>query len=154
MVTSWSPKGSSVAYFGYKHGTSLNCFGSINLGNGELISSFHDKGNTESTIEHFKKVRKKYDKNIPLAFFIDNAPWHKTNKVKEYCKNNNITLLFLPPYSPEFNPIERVWSFLKGKVKQRFFQSAQEFKSFVLDLFENINTTDSDKLANLCCSLI
>ena len=153
-VTSWSPIGSSVEYSGYKYGTSLNCFGSIDLSNGELISSFHDKGNAQATIEHFKKVRKNYDENIPLAFFIDNASWHKTNAVTEYCENNNIILLFLPPYSPEFNPIERVWGFLKGKLKQRFFQTAQEFKSFVLNLFENINTTDSDKLANLCCSLI
>ena len=153
-VTSWSPIGSSVIYSGYKYGTSLNCFGSIDLSSGNLISSFHDKGNAEATIEHFKKVRENYDKDIPLAFLIDNASWHKTDAVKEYCKNNNITLLFLPPYAPEFNPIERVWSFLKGKIKQRFFQTSQKFKSFVFDLFANINDTDSDKLASHCCSLI
>jgi len=153
-ITSWSPIGSSVVYSGYKHGTSLNCFGSIDLSNGKLISSFHDKGNAEATIEHLKKVRANYDKDIPLVFIIDNASWHKTDAVKECCKDNNIILLFLPPYSPEFNPIERVWSFLKGKLKQRFFKTAQEFKSFVLNLFENINTTDSEKLENLCCSLI
>jgi hypothetical protein len=50
-----------------------------------LISSFHDKGNAKATIEHFKKVRVSYDKNIPLAFLIDNASWHKTFAVQEYC---------------------------------------------------------------------
>ena len=74
--------------------------------------------------------------------------------VKEYCDKNNITLLFLPPYSPEFNPIERVWSFLKGKIKQRFFLTSKQFKTFVFDLFENINITDQGKLASQCCSLI
>ena len=119
-----------------------------------MISSFHDKGNAVATIEHFIKVREYYDKNIPLAFFIDNASWHKTLAVKEYCEKNKITLLFLPPYSPEYNPIERVWSFLKSKIKQKFFQTAEKFKSFVFDLFENINVTDLDKLATQCCSLI
>ena len=122
--------------------------------NGNLISSFHDKGNAEATIEHFKKVRSSYDKNIPLAFFIDNASWHKTLKVQEYCENNNITLLFLPPYSPQFNPIERVWSFLKSKIRQRFFRTTKIFKDFVFDLFANINKTDYTKLASQCVSLI
>ena len=110
-VTSWSPIGSSVVYSGYRYGTSLNCFGSLNLQTGELISSFHKTGNWESTIEHFKKVRKSYDKTTPLAVFIDNASWHKKDEVLEYCNKNKITLLFLPPYAPEYNPIERVWSF-------------------------------------------
>ena len=153
-VTSWSASGSSVVYSGYRYGTSLNCFGSLNLKTGNLISSFHDKGNAQATIEHFKKVRSSYDENIPLAFLIDNASWHKTLKVQEYCEQNKITLLFLPPYSPEFNPIERVWSFLKGKIKQRFFLTSKQFKTFVFDLFENINITDRGKLASQCCSLI
>lgn len=153
-VTSWSQSGSSVVYSGYRYGTSLNCFGSINLKDGNLISSFHDKGNAEATIEHFKKVRQNYDRNIPLAFFIDNASWHKTLAVQKYCQNNNITLLFLPPYSPEYNPIERVWSFLKSKIRQIFFKTADLFKKFVFDLFENINNTHSEELAKQCCSLI
>ena len=153
-VTSWSTSGSAVVYSGYRYGTSLNCFGSINLKNGYFISSVHEKGNAEATIEHFAKVREMYDENIPLAFLIDNASWHKTLSVKEYCNNNNITLLFLPPYSPEYNPIERVWSFLKSKIKQKFFQTAKKFKSFVTELFKNINMTDSENLAKQCISLI
>jgi transposase len=153
-VTSWSQSGSSVVYSGYRYGTSLNCFGSIDLSNGNLISSFHDRGNAEATIEHFTKVRASYDKDIPLAFFIDNASWHKTLAVQEYCEQNKITLLFLPPYSPEYNPIERVWSFLKSKIRQRFFKTADIFKKFVFDLFIEINNTDLEELARQCVSLI
>jgi transposase len=153
-VSSWSQIGSSVVYSGYRYGTSLNCFGSLNLKTGNLISSFHDRGNAEATIEHLTKVREAYDKNIPLAFFIDNASWHKTKAVKEYCKNNKISLLFLPPYSPEYNPIERVWSFLKSKVRQRFFRTADVFRKFIFNLFKEINNTDSNELAKQCISLI
>ena len=153
-MTSWSKSGSSVVYSGYRYGTSLNCFGSFNLKTGNLISSFHDRGNAEATIEHLKKVRASYSENIPLAFFIDNASWHKTIAVQEYCEQNKISLLFLPPYSPEFNPIERVWSFLKSKIRQRFFRTAKIFKNFVFDLFTNINKTDTEEMAKQCISLI
>ena len=73
--------------------------------NGHLITSFHDRGNAEATIEHLKKVRELYNETISLVFLMDNATWHKTDKVKIFCNENDITLFFLPPYSPEYNPI-------------------------------------------------
>ena len=152
-ITSWSAKGTAISYSGYRYGTALNCFGSFNLNDGHFISSFHDKGNAIETIEHFKIVRKYYGSK-PIAYFIDNASWHKTKKVKEYCEENNITLLFLPPYSPEYNPIERVWGYLKSKVKNIYFSTAKKFISFVTDLLQNINHTNKNTLLNLCTSLI
>ena len=152
-ITSWSIKGTSISYSGYRYGTALNCFGSFNLNDGHLISSFHDAGNALTTIEHFKIVREHYG-DKPIAYFIDNASWHKTKKVLEYCEENNITLLFLPPYSPEFNPIERVWGYLKSKVKNIYFSTAKKFVSFVTDLLQNINQTDKNTLLRLCTSLI
>ena len=152
-ITSWSTKGVSVSYSGYRYGTSLNCFGSFNLCTSHFISSFHETGNALTTIEHFKIVRKHYG-NKPIAYLIDNASWHKTKKVREYCEENQITLLFLPPYSPEFNPIERVWGFLKSKVKNKYFSTAKKFIKFVTELLQNINQTDKDKLLNLCTSLL
>jgi len=152
-ITSWSTKGVSVSYSGYRYGTSLNCFGSFNLNTGHLISSFHDTGNALTTIEHFKIVREHYG-DKPITYLIDNASWHKTKKVQEHCEQNNITLLFLPPYSPEYNPIERVWSFLKSKVKNIYFSTAKKFIEFVTDLLQNINQTDKTTLLNLCTSLL
>jgi len=152
-ITSWSIKGTSISYSGYRYGTSLNCFGSFNLHTGHLISSFHDTGNALTTVEHFKIVREHYG-NKPIAYLIDNASWHKTKKVKEYCEKNNITLLFLPPYSPEYNPIERVWGYLKSKVKNVYFSTAKKFVAFVTDLLQNINQTDKETLLKLCTSLL
>ena len=153
-VTSWSEKGEAVVYLGYRYGTALNCFGSIDLKNGHFIGSFHERGNSDATIEHFQKVRDSYEDNIPLAFIIDNATWHKTKKVKDFCVENNITLLFLPPYSPEYNPIERVWSFLKSKVRQRFFSTADSFIKFIYELVDDVNINSFEQLRHLCCSLI
>ncbi len=125
-ITSWSVKGVAVSYSGYRYGTALNCFGSFNLETGHFIPSFHDRGNALTTIEHFKIVRKHYG-DKPIAYLIDNASWHKTKKVLEYCEENDITLLFLPPYSPEYNPIERVWGYLKSKLKNIYFSTAKKF---------------------------
>ena len=54
------------------------------------------------------------------AIVMDNASFHRKNKLYELCKNanKNLKLIFLPPYSPELNPIEKYWSKLKKNLKK------------------------------------
>ena len=80
-------------------------------------------------IIQYKIVNNSADKNIFLDFlkiipnkdnkilFLDNARIHHAKIIKNYVTNNNIKLLFNTPYSPEFNPIEIMFSKLKKLVK-------------------------------------
>jgi len=48
---------------------------------------------------------------------LDNATIHKSKKVKKYLKRHKtIHLFYLPPYSPEYNPVELFWKWIKPKV--------------------------------------
>jgi len=47
-----------------------------------------------------------------IALVIDNAGWHMTGKLKVPA---NITLIPLPPYSPELNAMEQVWEWMKDR---------------------------------------
>ena len=44
---------------------------------------------------------------------LDNATFHKSQELQMIAKNHNVELLYLPPYSPELNPIEKLWANLK-----------------------------------------
>lgn len=44
---------------------------------------------------------------------MDNATFHKRQDIQDLITNRNHTILWLPPYSPDFNPIEQVWSWIK-----------------------------------------
>lgn len=48
---------------------------------------------------------------------LDNATFHKSLKTKELIESVGCKLLFLPPYSPDLNPIEKFWAHLKAKIK-------------------------------------
>jgi transposase len=48
---------------------------------------------------------------------LDNATFHKSQRVKELIENAGCHLLFLPPYSPDLNPIEKFWAWFKSKVR-------------------------------------
>jgi transposase len=150
----WSLKGKKSIYKGYRYGTRINCFGSLNINNGNIILTQETRGNSQTMINHLEVVRKHYPMKKKLIIFTDNASWHKTKKVTQYCEENNIELWFTPPYAPEFNPIERVWSFIKSIVKKEIFVTAQEFRKFVTELFNSIQNNYQRQLNNLCCSLI
>ena len=49
---------------------------------------------------------------------MDNASFHKSPKVRELIENIGCTLLYLPPYSPDLNPIEHVWANLKALIRK------------------------------------
>jgi len=57
-------------------------------------------------------------KMLPKAHVIimDNAAFHKKEVLYQIAKKYSQELIFLPPYSPEYNPIEHTWSALKRKV--------------------------------------
>ncbi|WP_246558598.1 IS630 family transposase [Hymenobacter piscis] len=48
---------------------------------------------------------------------LDNASAHKLEGVKQWLAERGVELLFLPPYSPDFNPVEQAWSKLKTKLR-------------------------------------
>ncbi len=90
-----------------------------------------------------------------LILIVDNASIHKSRKIKEYCKIHNIKLVYLPPYSPEYNKIEFLWKRLKNMfrriqwkyndIKKAIKQSSQQIKNEFrgVDILKLINTLDS-----------
>jgi len=90
-----------------------------------------------------------------MLLIIDNASIHKTNKVLIYCKAHNIILVFIPPYSPEYNKIEFVRKHIKrefrriqrkyDKIQKWIKMSSKTIKNEFLgvNILKMINTLDS-----------
>jgi len=60
---------------------------------------------------HLKFISDELDDNVHVVLVLDQAGWHIA---KDLQVPSNITLLYLPPYSPELNPIERLWAYMKS----------------------------------------
>jgi transposase len=52
-----------------------------------------------------------------MVLIIDNARFHKSKKITELIESAQCKILFLPPYSPDFNPIECHWAAVKNKIR-------------------------------------
>ena len=60
------------------------------------------------------------------VIILDNATFHRKNKVRELAQKANCSVIFLPPYSPDLNMIENFWAWLKHKMKDML----RDFHSF------------------------
>ena len=77
-----------------------------------------------------KKLATEYPgKAIHLV--MDNARYQKCNAVKEMAATLGIDLVYIPPYSPNLNPIERLWKFVKGKLRSKYYDDFKEFSSTI-----------------------
>lgn len=66
---------------------------------------------------------------------MDNATWHHSEELQQICDNAGVKLLYLPPYSPDFNPIEEFFSVLKSFIKRYWRRNKDmiemDFKSYL-----------------------
>lgn len=111
--------------------------------NGALDSETHqilvreDKNlNAENTIKFFRKIESAYPESEEIYLILDNAGYYKGKKIREYLETSKIKLMYLPPYAPNLNLIERVWKFFKKKVlANRYYSSFLDFKRACLAFF-------------------
>ena len=107
----------------------LNINGAINIETLEPTTGFYDTINAQSTIDLFSKVEAKHPNAKTIYIIVDNARYYHSRLLKKHLKGTKIKLIFLPPYSPNLNLIERYWKFFKKKVlNNRYYETFEEFK--------------------------
>ncbi len=114
----------------------LNLSGAVDVLSYKVVIQSDQTLNTESTISFFRKVEEAYPEKDKIHVFCDNARYYKNKHVQEYLKTSKIKLHFLPPYSPNLNPIERLWKWMKERViYNTYYPEFEDFKSAVLGFF-------------------
>lgn len=101
--------------------------------------------NTHYMNEHLRFISEQVGDARHVVLVLDQAGWHVAGALKV---PSNITLLRLPPYSPELNPIERVWAYLKSHyLSNRVFVDYDELFAVSRDAW---NALDESRLRSIC----
>jgi len=99
--------------------------------------------NSESTISFFKKIEEAYPEMSRIHVFCDNARYYRNKDVDQYLKGSKIELHFLPPYSPNLNPIERLWKWMKERVMYNtYYSEFEDFKIAILGFLRSLSEID------------
>jgi len=127
---------------------------------GELILSKPSWFTYETVIESFRHLLNNYpvDDGQRIYLVLDNAPWHKKavrliqkEALPEYQDiREKMTLIFLPPYSPDLNPIEQVWRITRREVTHNTFFANAKVLEDTLDSYFAPLRNPNEKLSALC----
>jgi transposase len=131
----------------------ISLFGAVNLSSGKLIHYMNPIFNAVTFWEFLKMLSKRGGKKKNIIVVLDNARYHHAVLLKPwlYIKRHRIRLLFLPPYSPELNPIERVWKLVrKNCTHNQYFPSLDCLAKNVKEQL-NIWDVPNEILFKLCC---
>lgn len=74
---------------------------------------------------------------------IDNAGFHSTKNIRV---PDNIFLLNIPPYTPELNPCEQIWAYIKTRFKNQVFKNMEELKEW---LYQKVNSMSENTIMSI-----
>ena len=130
----WRPTGGQETCKTTFSTRSIRMFGAMS--EDELPIKIVDSTNSETFQEFLKEIRQDHPK---FYMVLDNASCHKSKMIREYVESagDDIAFEFLPPYTPQLNPIETMWRDLKRRLAGRYFKSTDELKRAVTTIVES-----------------
>ena len=113
-----------------------NTFGIFAV-NGNSIVTFREHSKQEDIREVLKEF-KRANPNKRLIIVLDNFSSHHAILVRNYAAENNIRFAYLPPYSPDLNPIEQVWRAIKREVAATFITDLEHLMATITEAFTKL----------------
>jgi len=92
------------------------------------------EGTTSEIFYEYLKEFSLYNPTELKIIIIDNAGFHSLSK---YSIPDNIKLIRIPPYSPELNPAEKIWAYIKKSYKNNVFENLDNVKFWLHDFVKN-----------------
>jgi transposase len=132
---------------------SIYLFGAVDLFNGKLVTQFEKRFDAITFKCFLARLLRHRAKGKILVVLLDNAKYHHAIFLQPFLRKNRrvLRLMFLPSYSPELNPIERVWKLIRKLCSHNtYFETFDQLSCAVtnrLTLWKRPN----EELRRLCC---
>ena len=137
VAYSWSLKGERKCVKTYAGRERVNVVGSLDVTRMKLVTSFPEKTNGDSLSDHLKQLRRASKTQGVIHLILDNGSYCRSEIVRQTAEALKINLVFLPPYSPNLNLIERLWRLMNEEVRNNVcFATKAEFETAIKDFFQ------------------
>ena len=120
VTRTWARKGSRPRLLRQQQFEYAYIFGAVCPKKNQAVGLVMPSANTEAMLEHLKEISSAVPTGRHAILVLDRAAWHTTKRINIY---ENITIIPLPPASPELNPVEQIWQMLRNnKLSNRCFE--------------------------------
>ena len=121
--------------------------GAVNLETMSLISQTYDTINSASISDFFGFLKAAYPEAPKIHVVLDRGGYNISDDTKAAALKSDIVLHHLPPYSPNLNPIERVWKVMNEMVRNNvFFKTAADFRKAIDRFFTELWPASAHKM--------
>jgi transposase len=118
---------------------SIGVFGAVRSEDGCLVTSREKKFDAMTFLSFLQKLVRHRRQDRKMVVVLDNARWHHARYLKFWLSKHRhiLKLVFLPPYSPELNTVERVWKLTRTLcTHNRYFAEIEKLIEAVSNQFE------------------
>lgn len=110
-----------------------NAFGFYTI-KGKNVVDFKENSRKEAVAEFLHQIRK-HNPHGRILIILDNSRSHHAQLTLETARKLNINLVFLPPYSPDLNPIEFIWKTIKRELSPLFIETKTQIRKLIQKYF-------------------
>ena len=153
VTRGWYPRGCKAEIQCPKTFEKVGTCGAVSPGDGRLYSLVFNGFDSDTFIYYLRWLLKVFKTKKKIVIVLDNASSHKSYKVKEFVAKykKRLDLLYLPPYSPDLNPIERVWKHLRYHVTHNvYFETLKVLENTIISYLKE-HARPNESLKSLCC---
>ena len=116
--------------------TRINLMGALDLERMTLSVCELETLSTATMGTFFDHIKARYPRAPKIHLILDRGSYNVSSETQKAARARDIELHFLPPYSPNLNPIERCWKIMNEYTRNnRFFTSAKDFREAILNFF-------------------
>ena len=128
----------------------FNVLGALHATTLQVVTSTNDSYiNSYSVAKLMCRIAVEFA-DLPITLVMDNARYQHCRLVMDLATTLGIELLFLPPYSPNLNLIERLWKFVKKKcLYSEYYETFTDFKQAIMDCIAEADGAYKQELASL-----
>jgi transposase len=148
----WSLKGHQPEISSYGGRKRQHLVGAVDPFGGDICIGLSYSLKAEQLIHFLALLLRYYASKEKIIVVLDNARAHHAKNVQDFvhAHEEKLELMFLPPYSPRLNPIERVWKKLRKRVTHNhFFETFEKFLRAIVRFFIKFKK-QSKKIKSLC----
>lgn len=143
----WFPKGTRSRIPIKLEFKNFYVYSAIEATSGEAFSLLIPSINTLAMSAFLKEFAQSYP-GEDITLVMDGAGWHKSKKLHIPA---NIKIVFLPPYCPELNPVERFWLHIKKELlRNKIYQSLDQLKEATSSLLKDISPLTIFSICHSC----
>jgi transposase len=145
LASVWAERGTRPVVERQNGRESVWVFGAVEPLTGRSVSMVASKANASSMREFLRGISRELVRGDHAVLVLDGAGWHRSTELRWPA---NVTPHFLPPYSPELNPVERLWLYMRQHHWSN--RSYAAIGNIVLAAVEDLAKVDKATLRSVC----